>query len=192
MGQITETVRREVRERDSHRCQECGVGVGGKHGCMPQTHHIKPEGAGGTEDMENLMLLCLLCHATKDSVGHRRLFVEQCPKEMPNYIKWALWNLALELLAHAEWISPQRFPAQYALDWLKGFRAALDSVIESVQNAVPEFPAVIGTYAESDPPVKLDQLDAIMKSEEHTSELQSLAYLVCRLLLEKKNNRNEA
>src|SRR2546425_2458025 len=27
-----------------------------------------------------------------------------------------------------------------------------------------------------------------MRSEEHTSELQSLAYLVCRLLLEKKNN----
>src|SRR2546425_4913444 len=28
------------------------------------------------------------------------------------------------------------------------------------------------------------------RSEEHTSELQSLAYLVCRLLLEKKNNKN--
>src|SRR5205823_7937628 len=27
-----------------------------------------------------------------------------------------------------------------------------------------------------------------LRSEEHTSELQSLAYLVCRLLLEKKNN----
>src|SRR2546423_11648402 len=27
------------------------------------------------------------------------------------------------------------------------------------------------------------------RSEEHTSELQSLAYLVCRLLLEKKINR---
>src|SRR5687767_15245675 len=27
-----------------------------------------------------------------------------------------------------------------------------------------------------------------MRSEEHTSELQSLAYLVCRLLLEKKNH----
>src|SRR2546425_10783361 len=27
----------------------------------------------------------------------------------------------------------------------------------------------------------------IARSEEHTSELQSLAYLVCRLLLEKKN-----
>src|SRR5205823_10909289 len=29
------------------------------------------------------------------------------------------------------------------------------------------------------------------QSEEHTSELQSLAYLVCRLLLEKKNNRRD-
>src|SRR2546425_2044848 len=29
-----------------------------------------------------------------------------------------------------------------------------------------------------------------VRSEEHTSELQSLAYLVCRLLLEKKKNHN--
>src|SRR3989441_9634105 len=28
----------------------------------------------------------------------------------------------------------------------------------------------------------------LVRSEEHTSELQSLAYLVCRLLLEKKNS----
>src|SRR3989441_4206267 len=31
---------------------------------------------------------------------------------------------------------------------------------------------------------------AAPRSEEHTSELQSLAYLVCRLLLEKKKNNN--
>src|SRR2546425_3976462 len=31
-------------------------------------------------------------------------------------------------------------------------------------------------------------LDRGYRSEEHTSELQSLAYLVCRLLLEKKNH----
>src|SRR5205823_15099645 len=31
--------------------------------------------------------------------------------------------------------------------------------------------------------------DARSRSEEHTSELQSLAYLVCRLLLEKKKTR---
>src|SRR2546425_7866643 len=29
----------------------------------------------------------------------------------------------------------------------------------------------------------------ILRSEEHTSELQSLAYLVCRLLLEKKKKK---
>src|SRR2546425_9477514 len=29
------------------------------------------------------------------------------------------------------------------------------------------------------------------RSEEHTSELQSLAYLVCRLLLEKKKSSNQ-
>src|SRR5687767_15241640 len=29
--------------------------------------------------------------------------------------------------------------------------------------------------------------EVVARSEEHTSELQSLAYLVCRLLLEKKN-----
>src|SRR2546425_9506660 len=31
-----------------------------------------------------------------------------------------------------------------------------------------------------------DRRDDVRRSEEHTSELQSLAYLVCRLLLEKK------
>src|SRR2546425_8736613 len=43
------------------------------------------------------------------------------------------------------------------------------------------------------PPVPLPKMDPpevhvgeLPRSEEHTSELQSLAYLVCRLLLEKK------
>src|SRR5687767_15671249 len=31
----------------------------------------------------------------------------------------------------------------------------------------------------------------VSRSEEHTSELQSLAYLVCRLLLEKKKNQQK-
>src|SRR2546425_3262430 len=38
--------------------------------------------------------------------------------------------------------------------------------------------------------VERDRLTRLVgRSEEHTSELQSLAYLVCRLLLEKKNAR---
>src|SRR2546425_4104190 len=32
-------------------------------------------------------------------------------------------------------------------------------------------------------------IDVLRRSEEHTSELQSLAYLVCRLLLEKKKKK---
>src|SRR6266545_7585399 len=35
-------------------------------------------------------------------------------------------------------------------------------------------------------------LERRKRSEEHTSELQSLAYLVCRLLLEKKKNTSNA
>src|SRR5690625_5737746 len=33
----------------------------------------------------------------------------------------------------------------------------------------------------------IGQLDYLLRSEEHTSELQSRGHLVCRLLLEKKN-----
>src|SRR2546425_8133590 len=35
--------------------------------------------------------------------------------------------------------------------------------------------------------LETDRGSLVVRSEEHTSELQSLAYLVCRLLLEKKN-----
>src|SRR2546425_5028639 len=42
------------------------------------------------------------------------------------------------------------------------------------------------------PDVERHQVGGLLsdpRSEEHTSELQSLAYLVCRLLLEKKKNK---
>src|SRR2546425_6199604 len=38
-------------------------------------------------------------------------------------------------------------------------------------------------------PDEILRISAKERSEEHTSELQSLAYLVCRLLLEKKKNK---
>src|SRR2546425_5887747 len=37
----------------------------------------------------------------------------------------------------------------------------------------------------------LERIRGDLRSEEHTSELQSLAYLVCRLLLEKKKGRGD-
>src|SRR5690625_7000459 len=38
-------------------------------------------------------------------------------------------------------------------------------------------------------PVTAAHMQSRLRSEEHTSELQSRGHLVCRLLLEKKNNR---
>src|SRR2546425_8936315 len=42
------------------------------------------------------------------------------------------------------------------------------------------------------PPPGISRCLHRVRSEEHTSELQSLAYLVCRLLLEKKKNKFDA
>src|SRR5258705_4996607 len=39
------------------------------------------------------------------------------------------------------------------------------------------------------PDQQAEKLALLRRSEEHTSELQSLRHLVCRLLLEKKKNR---
>src|SRR2546425_9436273 len=49
---------------------------------------------------------------------------------------------------------------------------------------------VIGVDEEVARPPRLERA-GLLRSEEHTSELQSLAYLVCRLLLEKKKQTRE-
>src|SRR2546425_3481794 len=41
-------------------------------------------------------------------------------------------------------------------------------------------------------PGRLEMKMCHIRSEEHTSELQSLAYLVCRLLLEKKKKEHQS
>src|SRR5205823_13784743 len=58
------------------------------------------------------------------------------------------------------------------------------TVLESIP---PERNAPSGTSAIMRKPIASRSLSSSFdRSEEHTSELQSLAYLVCRLLLEKK------
>src|SRR5687767_15688549 len=47
---------------------------------------------------------------------------------------------------------------------------------------------LVGDHSESHRFFKAERVRIGARSEEHTSELQSLAYLVCRLLLEKKKN----
>src|SRR3712207_7062089 len=46
------------------------------------------------------------------------------------------------------------------------------------------------TAVEGESVDRLVGLDGVRRSEEHTSELQSRQYLVCRLLLEKKKKNN--
>src|SRR2546425_9144191 len=52
--------------------------------------------------------------------------------------------------------------------------------------ASPAWSSASGTVSRPWEPSPRPWPDCRMRSEEHTSELQSLAYLVCRLLLEKK------
>src|SRR3712207_7004990 len=70
------------------------------------------------------------------------------------------------------------------------FRSAVEGVHQRVQRPVP------GTAQRRDvrasPALRearpLHEVGAVARSEEHTSELQSRQYLVCRLLLEKKKH----
>src|SRR5205823_13287504 len=61
----------------------------------------------------------------------------------------------------------------------------------SLHDALPIFPGTEEAGEEEAlhdrQPVEAEQVDRVDRTEEHTSELQSLAYLVYRLLLEKKN-----
>src|SRR6266404_2458182 len=61
-------------------------------------------------------------------------------------------------------------------------RIPRDTPLKKAIYACDELVGFIGACAKVRPSKKLAEL----RSEEHTSELQSLAYLVCRLLLEKK------
>src|SRR5205823_9291063 len=61
------------------------------------------------------------------------------------------------------------------------YERLLDTPVEGLRVGLPENYFFDGLAAEMDAGVR-----AAARSEEHTSELQSLAYLVCRLLLEKK------
>src|SRR3712207_8119688 len=70
------------------------------------------------------------------------------------------------------------------------FRSQEDQVV------VPERLVAVGEVRADAPRLRVEgrapqvQVLVVLRSEEHTSELQSRQYLVCRLLLEKKKNNN--
>src|SRR2546425_5733731 len=63
------------------------------------------------------------------------------------------------------------------------------------REVLPDFlQRVLATVGEAEPEPQhllLARREGVERSEEHTSELQSLAYLVCRLLLEKKKKKDK-
>src|SRR2546423_8163550 len=70
------------------------------------------------------------------------------------------------------------------------FRSARRMIHDlEVTDLVPDDVLEHRSRGEQQPPVEAHRTGAMSRSEEHTSELQSLAYLVCRLLLEKKKSK---
>src|SRR3989441_5788439 len=76
---------------------------------------------------------------------------------------------------------------QTALDTLrlKAVEARLESLLEQASKKEPSYADFLEELLSCE--VEARRSRCLRRSEEHTSELQSLAYLVCRLLLEKKN-----
>src|SRR2546427_6011438 len=69
------------------------------------------------------------------------------------------------------------------------FRSNATNDVVSVLTTT-SYPAGIGVAIRNLPPgIKITALSDQIRSEEHTSELQSQSNLVCRLLLEKKKKR---
>src|SRR3712207_8835480 len=61
---------------------------------------------------------------------------------------------------------------------------ALGEAIRTLKQGYAEKPPTVATRKASE--TALEAINAALRSEEHTSELQSRQYLVCRLLLEQK------
>src|SRR5436189_3216805 len=82
------------------------------------------------------------------------------------YSHWSDWSIPLKLVVYFNWHA-------FLIDKLESFcknfdRHYLDRRLQYVYDSL-----------------RID----MVRSEEHTSELQSPMYLVCRLLLEKKKNK---
>src|SRR2546425_1711651 len=74
------------------------------------------------------------------------------------------------------------------------YTLSLHDALPICRGGAPEdCPSRRAQFQSHDPgPLPAFHVPAPGRSEEHTSELQSLAYLVCRLLLEKKKKRSGA
>ncbi|MYC64660.1 MAG: HNH endonuclease [Caldilineaceae bacterium SB0661_bin_34] len=62
---------RQVRQRDNWACSACGWKAVGRDRYYLHAHHVVVRGRGGSDTPDNLVSLCLECHARQP--GHRHL-----------------------------------------------------------------------------------------------------------------------
>src|SRR2546425_9581874 len=104
---------------------------------------------------------------------------------------WPAWARSIRHVA-AAFSSAQRAPSQRSARWrmrpsapsaTREWSSCIAAAKRQLKHVIPTRPArrAASTIASA----------SARRSEEHTSELQSLAYLVCRLLLEKKKKQKQ-
>src|SRR2546425_7709670 len=113
--------------------------------------------------------------------GHRR-GVEAVRETVRACVERGVEYLTLFAFSSENW----RRPADEVALLMQLFQVALANEVDKLHRNGVRL-KVVGDTGRFDPAIRrlIEQ-----RSEEHTSELQSLAYLVCRLLLEKKKKAN--
>lgn len=62
---IPERTKAEAWEQADGRCQQCGITCDGYESADYHHDHITPVALGGTNEIENIQILCFTCHAQK-------------------------------------------------------------------------------------------------------------------------------
>lgn len=84
-GPEWDRAREQARKRDQYRCQYCRSHEGEWPNLDLQVHHIRPAEKGGTNDLENLVVLCNDCHQRlhRHFDDRERLPPELLDKDLP-------------------------------------------------------------------------------------------------------------
>jgi len=66
-GRITGDTRYDVLYRANFRCQACGVAASDGEDVRLEVDHIVPKSWGGSDDLDNLQVLCAACNTSKSN-----------------------------------------------------------------------------------------------------------------------------
>ena len=70
---ISETNRQTILDRDNCRCRACGF----SDSITLEIDHVKPRSLGGSDDLDNLQVLCSFCNNTKGNVEIEPLAIQE-------------------------------------------------------------------------------------------------------------------